>query len=41
MKERLENAGKHVGCGLKGYDGIREDIKGNNFGLMKEEDAKQ
>lgn len=40
-KKSLEKALKHIGSGLKGYNCIREDVKGNRFGLMKEENVRQ
>lgn len=36
----MERALKCVGYGLKGHDCIREGVKGNAFGSMKEENAK-
>lgn len=38
-KSSLEKALKRIGSGLKGFDYIWEDVKGNRFGLIKEENA--
>lgn len=36
----MERVLKCVGYGFKGYDCIREGVKGNVFGSMKEENVK-